>query len=137
MKNRVYLFLMLSIILCGCKTRTVVMTVPEVRTDTVIITKSQRDSIWLHDSTHVSEKQAGDTVWLEVKKWQTKYVERLVRDTIYISKSDTIVRTYPVDVVKEVPKPLTRRQEMLIGIGRIGLLVLLILAVVFIWKLKS
>lgn len=127
---------MLSIILCGCKTRTVVMTVPEVRTDTVIITKSQRDSIWLHDSVHVSEKTEGDTVWLEVSKWHTKYVEKIVRDTTYISTHDTIPIPYPVEVIKEVEKSLTWRQKILLGVGELGMWLLLAGAALFIFKIS-
>lgn len=136
MKNRVYLFLMVSIILCGCKTRTVVMTVPEVRTDTVIITKSQRDSIWLHDSVHVSEKTEGDTVWLEVSKWHTKYVEKVVRDTTYIATHDTIPMPYPVEVIKEVEKELNWRERIQMGVGEFAMWLLLSGAALFIFKIS-
>lgn len=136
MKNRVYLLLMLSIILCGCKTRTVVMTVPEVRTDTVIITKSQRDSIWLHDSVHVSEKTEGDTVWLEVSKWHTKYVEKVVRDTTYIATHDTIPMPYPVEVIKEVEKELNWRERIQMGVGEFAMWLLLTGAALFIFKIS-
>lgn len=136
MKNRVYLLLMLSIILCGCKTRTVVMTVPEVRTDTVIITKSQRDSIWLHDSVHVSEKTEGDTVWLEVSKWHTKYVEKIVRDTTYISTHDTIPMPYPVEVIKEVEKELNWRERIQMAFGEFAMWLLLAGAALFIFKIS-
>jgi hypothetical protein len=136
MKNRVYLLLMLSIILCGCKTRTVVMTVPEVRTDTVIITKSQRDSIWLHDSVHVSEKTEGDTVWLEVSKWHTKYVEKVVRDTTYIATHDTIPMPYPVEVIKEVEKELNWRERIQMGVGEFAMWLLLTGAALLIFKIS-
>lgn len=136
MKNRVYLFLMVSIILCGCKTRTVVMTVPEVRTDTVIITKSQRDSIWLHDSVHVSEKTEGDTVWLEVSKWHTKYVEKIVHDTTYIATHDTIPMPYPVEVIKEVEKDLNWRERIQMAFGEFAMWLLLTGAALFIFKIS-
>ena len=136
MKNRVYLLLMLSIILCGCKTRTVVMTVPEVRTDTVIITKSQRDSIWLHDSVHVSEKTEGDTVWLEVSKWHTKYVEKIVHDTTYIATHDTIPMPYPVEVIKEVEKDLNWRERIQMAFGEFAMWLLLTGAALFIFKIS-
>lgn len=136
MKNRVYLFLMVSIILCGCKTRTAVMTVPEVRTDTVIITKSQRDSIWLHDSVHVSEKTEGDTVWLEVSKWHTKYVEKVVRDTTYIATHDTIPMPYPVEVIKEVEKELNWRERIQMAVGEFAMWLLLTGAALFIFKIS-
>jgi hypothetical protein len=136
MKNRVYLLLILSIILCGCKTRTVVMTVPEARTDTVIITKSQRDSIWLHDSVHVSEKTEGDTVWLEVSKWHTKYVEKVVRDTTYIATHDTIPMPYPVEVIKEVEKELNWRERIQMGVGEFAMWLLLTGAALLIFKIS-
>lgn len=136
MKNIVYLLLMFSIILCGCKTRTVVMTVPEVRTDTVIITKSQRDSIWLHDSVHVSEKTEGDTVWLEVRQWRTKYVEKVVHDTTYIATHDTIPMPYPVEVIKEVEKELNWRERIQMGVGEFAMWLLLTGAALFIFKIS-
>jgi hypothetical protein len=138
MKNRVYLLLILSIILCGCKTRTVVMTVPEVRADTVIISKLQRDSIWLHDSVHVSEKTEGDTVWLEVSKWHTKYVEKGVRDTTYISSRDTITIPipYPVEVIKEVEKKLNWRERIQMAFGEFAMWLLLAGAALFIIKIS-
>lgn len=123
--NKLGIIIAMVLVLSGCKTRTVVVTVPEVRTDTLIITKSQRDSIWLHDSTHVSEKTKGDTVWLEVKKWHTKYIETRTRDTIYIATHDTIAQPYPVEVIKEVEKELTWWQKTRMWVGGIAMLLLL------------
>lgn len=119
------------LVLSGCKTRTVVMTVPEVRTDTLIITKSQRDSIWLHDSIHVSEKTENDTVFLEVKKWHTKYIETRTRDTIYIATHDTIPQPYPVEVIKEVERDLSWWQKTKMWVGGIAMLLLLAW---FVWQ---
>lgn len=134
MKNIVYFFILLSV-LSSCKTRTVVMTVPEIRTDTVIITKWQRDSIWLHDSVHVSEKTEGDTVWLEVRKWHTKYVEKVVRDTTYIATHDTIPTPYPVEVIKEVEKDLNWIERIQMGLGKFSMWLLLAGAAVSIFKI--
>lgn len=136
MKTKLVVFLISSVIVCGCKTRTVVMTVPEVRTDTVIISKSQRDSIWLHDSTHVSEKTEGDTVWLEVRQWHTKYVEKLVRDTSYIATHDTIPMPYPVEVIKEVEKELNWRERIQMAFGEFAMWLLLTGAALFIFKIS-
>lgn len=112
------------------------MTVPEVRTDTVIISKSQRDSIWLHDSVHVSEKTEGDTVWLEVSKWHTKYVEKVVHDTTYIATHDTIPMPYPVEVIKEVEKELNWRERIQMGVGEFAMWLLLSGAALFIFKIS-
>lgn len=129
--NKLGIIIAMVLVLSGCKTRTAVVTVPEVRTDTLIITKSQRDSIWLHDSIHVSEKTENDTVWLEVKKWHTKYIETRTRDTIYISTHDTIPHPYPVEVIKEVERELTWWQKTKMWVGGIAMLLLLAW---FVWQ---
>ena len=102
--------LLVLMMLTGCTT-TKYVTVPEYHTDTLMVTKQQRDSIWLHDSIRVTEK--GDTVRIE--KWHTKYVEKQVHDTVYQSKRDSI--PYPVEVIKEVPRPLTKTQVALMIVG--------------------
>jgi hypothetical protein len=122
--SNVALFATIAMLAVGCKTKTVTVTVPKVRTDTLIITKSQRDSIWLHDSVYVSEKTENDTVWLEVKKWHTKYVEKIVRDTTYIAKHDTIPMPYPVEVIKEVERELTWWQKVRMFAGSLMLAML-------------
>lgn len=129
--NKLGIIIAMVLVLSGCKTRTVVVTVPKVRTDTLIITKYQRDSIWLHDSIHVSEKTENDTVWLEVKKWHTIYIETRTRDTIYIATHDTIPQPYPVEVIKEVEKELTWWQKTKMWVGGIAMLLLLAW---FVWQ---
>ena len=103
--------------LCSCTT-TKVVTVEKVRTDTTYITKQQRDSIWLHDSIHVTER--GDTIRIE--RWHTKYIEREVHDTLYRSKHDSI--PMPYEVIKEVPAELSwwQKTRIIIGTFVLGLL---------------
>ena len=83
----VWLFIILVLVgwLMSCTT-TRVVTVERVKNDTTYITKQQRDSIWLHDSIHVTER--GDTISIE--RWHTKYIEREVHDTLYRAKTDSI-----------------------------------------------
>ena len=69
-----------------------VIYVPEVHTDSIYITKHQKDSVWLHDSILVTEK--GDTI--RVEKWHTKYIERQVHDTCFVTKTDSVAVPYPV-----------------------------------------
>ena len=93
--------LIVGLALCalfGSCTTTKYVPVIEHHTDTLIQTKVQKDSIWLHDSIHVTEK--GDTVRIE--RWHTKYVEKQVHDTTYINKTDSI--PVPYAVIKEVPR---------------------------------
>jgi hypothetical protein len=113
----------------GCKSVEYVA-VPQQHTDTLIITKHQRDSIFLKDSTHVSEK--GDTVRIE--HWRTQFVKKEVHDTTYIANHDTIPAPYPVEVVKEVEKDLSWWQLTKMHIGGVVLWLIGIAAVVLIGK---
>ena len=108
------------IAMCVSCTKTEYITVEKVRTDTTYITKHQRDSIYLKDSTHVSEK--GDTVRIE--HWHTEWRDRWNRDTVYQATHDTIPQPYPV--IKEVEKKLSRRQQMVMGVGSMSIMAALI-----------
>ncbi len=114
----------------GCK-QVEYVAVPQQHTDTLIITKHQRDSIFLKDSTHVSEK--GDTVRIE--HWRTKFVKKEVYDTTYLATHDTIPEPYPVEVVKEVEKDLSWWQQTRMHIGGVVLWLIGIAAVV--WLIKK
>jgi hypothetical protein len=109
--------MMIALWLTSCTT-TRVVTVPEVKTDTTYITKHQRDSIWLHDSIHVTER--GDTIRIE--RWHTKYIEREVHDTLYRAKTDSI--PVPYEVVKEVPRQKSWFERTMFSVGIIALMAL-------------
>lgn len=104
--------------------------VPQTHTDTLIQTKIQHDSIYINDSTVITEK--GDTV--KIEKWHTKYVEKQVHDTLYIAKNDTVPQPYPV--IKEVPAELSWWQQTRLHIANILLWALLIVGIVWIIKKK-
>ena len=105
--------------LCSC-TKTEYITVEKVRTDTTYITKHQRDSVWLHDSTFV--KVAGDTVWIE--KWHTKYVETEKHDTVYKARVDSVPVPYPV--TQYVEKPRSKFEKGMMGVGILSLMALVV-----------
>lgn len=111
--------MVLCMLFASCTT-TKVVTVERVKTDTLIQTKVQKDSIWLHDSITVSEK--GDAIRIE--KWHTKYIEKQVHDTTYISKTDSI--PYPVEVIKEVPRQRGWLEKTLLGVGGMALMALIV-----------
>ena len=119
--------LIVILLLTSCKS-TEYVTVEKVRNDTTYITKHQRDSIWLHDSIHVSEK--GDTVRIE--KWHTKYIEKQVHDTTYVATHDTIPQPY--QVTEYVEKPLSKVDKSLIFVGIFSLMAVIVFVV---WKLKN
>ena len=112
--------------LCGCKSVEYIP-VPEYHTDTLIKTKVQKDSVYLHDS--ISVKENGDTLLIE--RWHTKYVEKLAHDTTYIHKTDSV--PYPYPVKEYIEKPLTATQKWLMGIGICTVLALVVFIAV---KLK-
>lgn len=104
----------------------------EHHTDTLIQTKVQHDSIYINDSTVITEK--GDTV--KIEKWHTKYMEKQVHDTLYIAKNDTVPQPYPV--IKEVPEKLSWWQQTRLHLSNILLWLVGIIGVVYIvrWWLR-
>lgn len=114
--------IILSVVMVSCKTKEYVSVV-EHHIDTLRVVQHHRDSIYLHDSTFVREYIQGDTVRIITEMWHTKFRDRLKTDTIYRSRTDSVPVPYPV--VKEVKKPLTMIEKVLMGTG-IGAIVGLI-----------
>lgn len=123
----IIIVMILCAICTGCTT-TQYIPVIEHHTDTLIQTKVQKDSIYVHDSVTVSQK--GDTVWVD--RWHTKWVNHLEHDTTYVSKTDTVPVPYTVETIKEVEKPLAWWQKTLmwLGVAMIGIIA------VRIWRTK-
>ena len=112
--------------LCSC-TKTEYITVEKVRTDTLWQNHTKHDSIWVHDSIHVTDK--GDTVRIE--KWHTKYVETEKHDTVYKARTDSVPVPYPV--TQYVEKPRSKFEKGLMGVGILSLMALVVFIV---WKIK-
>ena len=100
-----------------------VIYVPEVHTDSIYITKHQKDSVWLHDSILVTEK--GDTI--RVEKWHTKYIERQVHDTCFVTKTDSVAVPYPVK------EKLTIKDKFDIYLKCMGIVFGILLVFIVIW----
>lgn len=130
MKQNLCLVILVALLLVGCKTKEKVVTVEKVRNDTTYITKHQRDSVWLHDSIHVTEK--GDTIRIE--RWHTKYVEKATHDTLYQATHDTIPQPYPVE--KLVERELTWWQQTRMHLGEALLALAGIAVAVFVIRRK-
>jgi len=130
MKQNFCLVILVALLLVGCKTKEKVVTVEKVRNDTTYITKHQRDSVWLHDSIHVTEK--GDTIRIE--RWHTKYIEKATHDTLYQATHDTIPQPYPVE--KLVERELTWWQQTRMHLGEALLAIAGIAVVVFVIRRK-
>lgn len=120
---------MCLLLVCSCKTKYV--PVETVKIDTIYINKLQRDSIYMYDSVFVKDK--GDTVFVE--KYKYLYRDKLVRDTLYINRTDSVQVPYPVE------KELTKWQQFRMDFGgwAIGIVIVTILVVVgwMVYKLKK
>jgi hypothetical protein len=88
--------LMLVMMLAGCRSNQVV--VEKVHTDTTYITKAMRDSIYLHDSIYVHTHARAESVFVEVERFRTRYIERVRVDTILRAVQDSVPVPYPVVV---------------------------------------
>ena len=126
-----FIFFAIAVALCallsGCTT-TKYVPVVEHRTDTLRITQHQRDSIYVHDSTYVMDN--GDTVLIE--RWHPRWRDRWQHDTLYISKTDSVPKPYPVE--KEVPAPLTWWQQARIHLANIMLWLLALVAIFYVGR---
>ena len=96
------------------------------------IVQHQRDRIYLSDSIYVSVFVRDDTVYKTVERWHTKYIERMIHDTLYQSKMDSI--PYPVEVIKEVPAKLTWWQQTRLHLFNIIGIALAVIVVFYIGK---
>jgi uncharacterized protein YcfL len=130
MKQNFCFVILVAVLLVGCKTKERVVTVEKVRNDTTYIMKHQRDSVWLHDSIHVTEK--GDTIRIE--RWHTKYIEKATHDTLYQHKTDSVPVPYPVE--KLVERELTWWQQTRMHLGEALLALAGIAVVVFVVRRK-
>ena len=123
------IILTFTLLFSGCKTVEYV----KVPVETIKIEyRTQKDSIYLHDSINVYTEAKGDTVYITKVKYKVK--EAFRTDTIL--KRDSIPVIVEVEKVVEVNK-LHSWQKSLMWIGGVGLLVLLGIGIkkFKIWKL--
>lgn len=107
MRNVSYIIILLiSAIWSSCRSVKYVP-VEVVKTDTTYINKVQRDSIYQLDSIYIRDK--GDTVLIT----KTKYIyrDKLIRDTVYASRVDSIQVPYPVEC------KLTKWEQFRLDVG--------------------
>ncbi len=123
----VFLFALAALLvgtLSGCRT----VLPPErvvQRTDTV--RTHSRDSIYIHYTDTVRERQRGDTVWVENIKWRTAYREIYKADTVI--RLDSITTTQVVKVAE-----MNNWQRSFFWIGIVFSVILLLYIVIKIVK---
>ena len=101
-----------------------------IKTDTVLTTKIQIDSIYVNDSIYIRELIQGDTVKITTDRWHTRWRDRILYDSIYIAQRDTV----RVTDIKEVPRKLSGWQWFQIWAGRLALIAIILTAGVIIYK---
>lgn len=104
----------------SCRT-TEYVPVEIIKSDTTYINKVQRDSIYQMDSIYIVDR--GDTVLITKTKYL--YRDKLVRDTVYRSRVDSIQVPYPVE------QQFTRWEQIRLDVGgwAIGTVIIIILIV--------
>ena len=128
MKKQYFYMILLLSVCSSCRTP---QYIPVETVKTEYRDKILKDSIFLYDSVFVKEK--GDTLLLE--RYRYLYKDKIVRDSIF--KTDTIRVPYPVEVVKEVKKPLSSWQNFQVWSGRIALALASLAIIYFALKLKN
>ena len=119
-RHNIIILAVAVVLLAGCKTKERVVSVEHQKTDTLWQTQVQRDSIYIIDSTYIYEWTDGDTVHITRDRWKTRYVERVKRDTVYRSRTDTV--NVARETVREVPRRLTWWQQVRLSLGTIALI---------------
>ena len=132
---RKILIFALVLMLFGCKTKDRIVTVEVVSHDTLWHEKTERDSIYLHDSIFVNQFTKGDTIFQIKDRWHTEYRDKYIHDTVSVAKVDSIPVPYEVQV--EVEKKLSWWQKLLMALGGVLLVSLLTIFGLKIYKLKG
>lgn len=115
----VLIMLLTVCILSGCRSTKVI---PEERivykTDTLWRTEVRKDSVYIENTDTFLIK--GDTV-REIR-WRTRYVTKMLTDTLYRTRTDSVTVTRRV----EVEKSLTRWQKVKMKVGGYSLFTVLL-----------
>jgi len=130
MKKTILFAVVAALVFCLCHSCTSPRYIPIETTKTEYRDNYIRDSIFRYDSVYIKEKS--DTLIIE--RHQYRYQYKNIRDSIHIT--DTIKVPYPVEVIKEVKKPLTGWQNFQLWCGRIAIIAVLFFIIYVLQKLK-
>ncbi len=117
-------FFILAMLVVSCSTKYV--PVESVRVDSVHVERVRRDSVVLRDSVYILQR--GDTVFKT--KYKYLYRDRVLRDTFYHVKCDTVTK------VVKVEKELTFWQKKKICFADAFLYILPFLLLYIIYRIK-
>lgn len=94
------LIVLFSLMMSACRSVTCGITEADVIHDTTYIAKHSRDSVYVHDSVFFEKIFKDDTLIVREKYFHNYYVGEAVHDTIYKSKTDTLIQIETVEVEK-------------------------------------
>ena len=114
---------LLLLVVWSCRT-TEYVPVEVIKSDTTYINKVKRDSIYQLDSIYILDR--GDTVLITKTKYL--YWDKLVRDTVYRSKVDSIQVPYPVE------QQLTRWEQFRLDVGGWAIVTVIIIILIVVCK---
>jgi hypothetical protein len=127
--------IIVALLICalfGSCTTTKYVQVPVVHNDTTIVTKHHRDSIYVekHDSIVLQTK--GDTVTIDRWHFRDRWRDRVMVDTFYQSKTDTVIVVKEAEKAEAVPlwKILWQRK------WRLAIIIAIMAVSLWIWKTK-
>ena len=119
----------LLLMLCSSCTTTRYVPVIEYKTDTVRVNRTERDSIWVYCHDSIVTNGQGDTVIIDRWHWRDRWRERVVHDTTYISKIDSVPSPYPGAAEHQQTQQLTWWQQTRMHLGEAMLVVLAVLLI--------
>lgn len=98
------ILLTLLLVCCSCgSTKMVTQTVRDISKDTIYLSNTQYDSIYIYQDKLVDRSR--DTLYIKDKSIEYRY--KLLRDTIRIVQRDSIPYEVTVTEIKEITRPLT------------------------------
>lgn len=124
MMHKWFVITILAIICVGCNS---VEYVEVTNTDTVHHYTRQRDSIMMWDSVYVDRYVNGDTIKITKESYKLRYKDKLVTDTLYITKE--------IQVPMPIEKKLTKWQQFKIDAGEfmLGGIIVALAVIAVLW----
>ena len=96
----ILLALLSALVLTGCATRRQLQVVDRITHDTLYQSNVHYDSIYVSQDKYIDRSR--DTLLIKDKTVEYRY--RLVRDTVYKTRIDSIPFIHEVEVIREVPR---------------------------------
>ena len=96
----ILLALLSALVLTGCATRRQLQVVERITHDTLYQSNVHYDSIYVSQDKYIDRSR--DTLLIKDKTVEYRY--RLLRDTVYKTRIDSIPFIHEVEVIREVPR---------------------------------